>query len=164
VEKRSTRASANDAQKIGWFEGRPTNEATVNVGLGEQFGRVGGVHAAAVEDVHAIGVFRGGFELRAQDGVHGLGLLGRGGFAGADGPDGLVGHDDLADAVAIQMDHGGELTLDDFFGATGVSLGEGFAHAHDGGDACGERALGLVATVSSVSPWYWRRSEWPTMA
>ena len=41
------------------------------------------------------------------------------------------------------MDHGGELTLDDFFGAAGVSLGEGFAHAHDGGDACGERALGL---------------------
>ena len=102
-------------------------------------------------------------QLRAQHRMHLLRLLGRGGLAGADGPDGLVGHHDLADAVAVDVDHGRQLALDDVLGRAGFALGQRLADADDGRDARASAALALSATSASVSPWYWRRSEWPTM-
>ncbi len=82
-------------------------------------------------------------QLRAQQRVHRLRLLRRRGLAGADGPDGLVGDDDLADAVAVDVDHGGQLALDDFFGLPGFALCQRFADADDGRDAVRQRGGGL---------------------
>jgi hypothetical protein len=53
--------------------------------------------------MHTRGVVVAAFKLRAQHRMHRLRLLGRRRLAGADGPDGLVGHDDFADAVAVDV-------------------------------------------------------------
>ena len=64
----------------------------------------------------------GVMQLRAQHGMHRLRLLRRRRPAGADGPDGLVGDDDLADAVAVGMDDSGQLTSDDRLGMARLAL------------------------------------------
>jgi hypothetical protein len=83
-------------------------------------------------------------ELRAQHRVHLLRLLGRGGLAGADRPDRFVRDDDLADAVAVDVDDGGQLALHHFLGLPGFALGQRLADADDRRDAVRQRRLGLL--------------------
>jgi hypothetical protein len=92
-------AARQMAMKSAAFSDGTADQAAVDVGLREQRGGVVGLDAAAVEDAHAVAVAGGRLQLRAQHRVHGLRLLGRGGAAGADGPHGLVGDDDLAGAM-----------------------------------------------------------------
>jgi hypothetical protein len=72
-----------------------------------------------------------------------LRLLSGGDFAGADGPDGLVGDDDLAPVLNLLAD-GGELVDDDLHGLAGVALLEGLTAAEDDIDAAVDGSLGLV--------------------
>src|SRR3990167_8938955 len=53
----------HDLKEVGRLERRAADEATVDVGLGQQAGRVGRVHAAAVQDVHPLGGLRGRGQL-----------------------------------------------------------------------------------------------------
>ncbi len=77
----------------------PSTSAPSMSGLGKEFGGVAGLDAAAVLDADAFG---GGMaEPGAQDFadplVGLLGLCGRRGLAGADGPDRFVGDDDVGE-------------------------------------------------------------------
>ena len=72
-----------------------------------------------------------------------LRLLGGGDLAGADGPDGLVGDDNLAPVLDLLAD-GGELADDDLHGLAGVALLEGLADAEDDVDAAVDGSLGLL--------------------
>ena len=55
-----TRRCCDDGQEIGRLQGRATNQTTVDVRLRQQLRRVGRIHAAAVQNLHAIGVLGGG--------------------------------------------------------------------------------------------------------
>lgn len=71
-----------------------------------------------------------------------LGLLGGGDLAGANGPDGLVGNDDLAPVADLLLE-GGELVGNDLEGLAGLALLEGLAAAPDDADAVLDGVLGL---------------------
>ena len=70
------------------------------------------------------------------------GHLGRSGFAGADGPDGLVGDDDGRGSFSGDAREGaGDLRLEHLFGFARFALGENFTDADDGNDAVLERGV-----------------------
>lgn len=71
-----------------------------------------------------------------------LGLLGGGDLAGADGPDGLVGDDDLAPVGDLGL-QGGELGGDDVEGLAGLALLQALAAAPYDADAVLGGVLGL---------------------
>ena len=89
----------NDLDELFGNQGGTADQAAVDIGLGQQLVSVLLVHAAAVQDGDCPGVL-GAVEL-ADDGADALTdflcLLRRGGLASADGPDGFVGNDNLAD-------------------------------------------------------------------
>src|ERR1700741_2849091 len=64
---RLPRGGRDDLQKVGWLQGRPPEQAAVDVGLRQQRGRVRRIHAAAVEDVHPLRVGTCGLQLRTQE-------------------------------------------------------------------------------------------------
>ena len=112
--------------------------------MGEQFGRVGRLHRAAVENPDFLRD-RIGEVLREQAAdkrVHFLRLLGRGDLAGADGPHGFVGDHDAGGLVFIDaFETGFELSLDDRKRGTGFAFGESFTDAEDGAELvfkCGQ--------------------------
>lgn len=72
-----------------------------------------------------------------------LRLLGGGDLAGANGPDGLVGDDDLAPVLDLLAD-GSELVDDNLHGLASVALLEGLTAAQDDVDAAVKGSLGLV--------------------
>ena len=72
-----------------------------------------------------------------------LRLLGGGDLAGANGPDRLVGNDDLAPVLDLLAD-GSELVDDDLHGLASVALLKSLANAEDDVDAAVESSLGLV--------------------
>lgn len=71
-----------------------------------------------------------------------LGLLSAGDLAGADGPDRLVGNDDLAPVLDLLGD-GAELVGDDVDGLVGLSLLEGLTNAENNTESVVEGGLGL---------------------
>src|SRR4030095_932452 len=86
------RALDDHGELVG-VEAGPTDQGAVDVGLGGQLLGVARLDAAAVLDAGLVG---GGLadqlgHGRADDGDRLLGVVGGGGPAGADGPDGLVG-------------------------------------------------------------------------
>jgi len=70
-------------------------------------------------------------------------LLGGGNLAGADGPDGLVGDDDLAPVLDL-LGNGGKLADDNLHGLAGIALLEGLTAAQNDVDAAVNGSLGLV--------------------
>ena len=71
--------------------------------------------------------------------MDGLGLLGRGGLAGADGPDGLIGNDGALHFIGGQADETFfHLLSDDGFGRAGFAVSQSFADADDRLEADGE--------------------------
>jgi hypothetical protein len=72
-----------------------------------------------------------------------LRLLGGGDLAGADGPDGLVGDDDLAPVLDLLGD-GGQLGNDYLHGLVGLALLEGLTAAENHADAAVDGSLGLA--------------------
>ena len=100
----------------------------------------------------------------ADGGANLLGLLGGGGLAGADGPDGLVGDDAALHVLRLHAGQGGlDLVVDVLDGELLLALLKALAHADYRDDAGGDEVADLTLTSESVSPWYWRRSLWPTM-
>lgn len=133
----------DDVNKGGLQRGT-ANEETVNVLLLGELVAVLLAHTATVDDS---GVVRSGLadllgEVLADGGVNLLGLLSAGDLAGADGPDGLVGNDDLAPVLDLLGD-GAELVGDDFDGLVGLSLLEGLTNAENNTEAVVEGGLGL---------------------
>ena len=94
---RASAGGGDDGGEVGGLEAGAADEAAVNVGAGEQVGGVVGLHGAAVLDADGVG---GGLtgtlgDGLADDAADAVGLVGGADFAGADGPDGLVGEDDV---------------------------------------------------------------------
>ena len=81
--------------------------------------------------------------------AHGfLGDLRRGRLAGADGPDGLVGHGHPAGVLGLQQHQPlSQLPGEHLFGLPRFALGLGLAHAHDGQQAVVERGVDLLLHV-----------------
>ena len=85
-----------DGDEVLGLEGSTTNQATINILLGENLLGVAGLAATTVENGGALCSLT---ELLGQDaadvGVNLLGLLGGSGLAGTDSPYGFVGEHDL---------------------------------------------------------------------
>lgn len=126
------------------LKGSTTNEETVNVGLLAQLATVLLIDAATVQNAGLVGnlVADVGLEPLADGLVDLLGLLGCGDLAGADGPDGLVGNNDLApvgDLGAQSL----ELAADDLDGLASLALLQALAAAPDDAQAVLGGVLGL---------------------
>src|ERR1035441_7527105 len=84
------------AEGLG-IERRSTDQRAVDAFGGHQRVGVVGLYGAAVEDAELAGelLAEGLRNFAADDGVGVGGDFGRRGFSGADGPDGLVGNDEM---------------------------------------------------------------------
>src|SRR5262245_29787579 len=125
-------APGNDTEKIVGCQTGAADEAAIDVGGGHEFGGVGGLDAAPVQDANGLGGggTEGGGELAADVGVGFGGLLGGRVAAGADGPDGFVGDDETGELIGLEAGEAGvDLLGEDVVGLVGVALGEGFADA-----------------------------------
>ena len=125
----------DDLHKLLGHEGRAADEASVDVGLGQQLGGVLLVHGPAVLDRDAPGHPGAvqGADGGADVGADLTGLLGGGGLAGADGPDGLIGDDAAAQLVGGHAVQGAlHLEGDPLAGDSGLPLLQALAHADDG--------------------------------
>ena len=81
------------------FQRCAADEAAVHIRLGKKLGRVGGFHRAAVLDGESFGglpAIEGG-DGGADHSVPLTRLGSGGGFSGADGPDGLIGDNDVGE-------------------------------------------------------------------
>ena len=97
---RAQPAARQMAMKSAAFSEAPPIRPPSMSGCGEELRRVVGLDAAAVEDAASRRrAACAALQLRAQQRMHRLRLLGRGGLAGADGPDRLVGDDAAGDAM-----------------------------------------------------------------
>ena len=140
------------------FEGSAADQTAVDVELCKQTGSVFGVHGAAVLDRDGAG--RSGTEEGA-DGVTDeradfAGLRDRCRFAGADGPDGFVGDDDLADLIRLDVLERSAVTPDSRSARDSPTQTIGRRPTSSAFSS-------FLLTVSSVSLKYWRRSLWPMM-
>jgi hypothetical protein len=128
----------------GGLQAGTANEETVNVLL---LGELVAVLLADTATVDDSGVVRSGLadllgEVLTDGGVDLLSLLSAGDLAGANGPDGLVGNDNLAPVLDLLGDSA-ELVGDDLDGLVGLSLLEGLANAENNAEAVVEGGLGL---------------------
>ena len=102
-------AAATIPRNLFGFAESAADERAIDIGLAEEFLGVGGFDRAAVLDLDFIGevlaetLGEGG----AGEGVNFLGLLRRGGEAGADGPDGFVVDDELVEVGFGNAGEGG---------------------------------------------------------
>ena len=121
--------------KVAGDEAGATDESAIDVGLGHEFGGVGGFDATTVLDADFLGGWGvGDFgEDFADEGVGALGLFRGSGATGADGPNGFVGEDRLGEGLGIEIgETSAELFFEDFLDETGVAFREGFADTDDG--------------------------------
>jgi hypothetical protein len=136
--------SVDNVNESGLQAGAADKE-TVNVGLLSEVLAVLLADGAAVDNTGGLG------DLLAKLLAHPLTdtlvnllrLLGGGDLAGADGPDGLVGDDDLAPVLDLLAD-GSKLTDDDLHGLASVALLESLTAAEDDVDAAVNGGFGLV--------------------
>ena len=121
------------------------NKETVNVLLLGEVLAVLSVDAAAVQDPGLVGdlVTNVGHEPLADGSVNLLGLLDGGDLAGADGPDGLVGDDDVLPVANLGGDSS-KLALDHLDSLARLALLERLAAAPDDADATLGSNLSLV--------------------
>lgn len=126
------------------LEGSTTDEETVNVLLLAELATVLLVDTAAVQDAGLVGnlVADVGLEPVTDGLVNLLSLLGGGNLAGTNGPDGLVGDDNLGPVRDLGLE-GGELFGDDGDGVAGLTLLEALTAAPDDAEAVGGGILGL---------------------
>jgi hypothetical protein len=126
-----------------------TNKETIDISLLSEVLAVLLADGAAVDNTGGLGDLLAELlvEPLADALVNLLRLLGGSDLAGADGPDGLVGDDDLAPVLHLLAD-GRELVDDDFHGLVGLALLESLANAEDDVDASVESGLGLVGDES----------------
>ncbi len=135
----------NLGEAVG-VEAGSSDEGSVDVFEVAEAGGVVGFDGASVEDAYGgsqLGCERRG-DLGADDAVSVGGDLRRGGAAGADGPDGLVGEDDrIGQSVLDAFEGDGCLELEDFGGEVGLALFEMFSDADDGDESMSEGCFEL---------------------
>lgn len=126
------------------LERSTADEETVNVGLLAELAAVLLVDAATVQDASLVGnlVADVGLEPLSDGLVDLLSLLSGGNLAGANGPDGLIGDDNLGPVGNLGLE-GGELLADHVDGLAGLTLLQGLAAAPDDADAVLSGVLGL---------------------
>lgn len=126
------------------LEGSTTDEETVNVLLLAELAAVLLIDTAAVQDAGLVGnlVADVGLEPVTDCLVNLLSLLGGGNLAGANGPDGLVGNDNLGPVGDLGLE-GGELLGDNSDGVARLTLLEALTAAPDDAEAVGGGILGL---------------------
>lgn len=111
-----------DGDKLG-LEGSTTDQETINILLLSKGSRVATVDGATVHD--AGGLSNLGVDVLLQPAANGLvdflGLVGGGNLAGTDGPDGLVGNDNVGPVLDL-LGNGSELTEDNLGGLVGLTL------------------------------------------
>jgi hypothetical protein len=128
-----------DSDEVLSDEGGTADEATIDFRLGEEVAGVTGLEASSVLNANAGGAF-GTVEATEKGAnllVGVLSVLGGGGFAGADGPNGLVGDGEAFDPVAGDIGEAGlELASADDVLMAGDTFIERLADAEDGFEAC----------------------------
>lgn len=119
---RKSSTCINNVNKLG-LQRSTSDKESINVGLLGEFLAVLGVDGSTVENAGFVCCLGGDLFLEplAEVGVDFLGLFGGCDFAGSDGPDGLVGDDDLG-PVFHDLCDGAELGGDDFEGLVGFAL------------------------------------------
>lgn len=126
-------AGLADGSKLR-LERSATDQEAIDVGLLSELLGVAAVDGATVDDTDSLsfrGAEGGGCPL-ADEGVDVLGLLGSGGLAGPDSPDGLVGNDSAAGPLlGDELGDGLELSTDDLLHLAGLTLLEGLTDAED---------------------------------
>ena len=136
--------------EVGSLERSAAHKGAVNVGLGDELGNVAGLGRATIENADAVS------ELLAEHLLEGLtdsaadllSVLGGSGLAGADGPDGLVGDNDLLGAGDLKTSKASLDLVHDVLdiGASLADL-EGLAAAEDGNKTGGNEGLGLLVLI-----------------
>lgn len=130
----------------GGLQAGTTNQEAVNVGLLAQLLAVLLANTATVQDARLIRslVVDALLEPLADGSVDLLCLLSRGDLASADGPDGLVGNDDLGPVAGANFGlEGVQLLGDDSDSRAGLALLERLTTAPDDADAVVDRVFGL---------------------
>ena len=136
--------------EVGSLERSAAHEGAVNVGLGDELGNVAGLSGATVQDTDAVG------ELLTEHLLEGLtdsaadllSVLGGSGLAGADGPDGLVGDNDLLGASDLEtLETSLNLVHDVLDIGAGLADLKGLAAAEDGNKTGGNEGLGLLVLI-----------------
>ena len=107
----------------------------------EEFGHIRGVYAAAIEDGRHIGTHRP--EHLVQVGMHCADLVWRGRQARSDGPNGLIGHPNLA--LRQRRKRMSDLMLHPFESTTGFPFLPRFADTHDRNQARFEGTHGFFS-------------------
>src|SRR3989338_3583885 len=134
------------AQELVGLEALAAHKRAVDVRLGHKLVYVIGLHGTAVKHAHGFGVGLAvnALHLFAHENMGVLRLVGCGGLAGADGPDGLVGYYDLrglgggdAGESAVKLGFKNAVSL------LALALLEGFADAEYGHDIGLYRGLHL---------------------
>jgi len=144
----------------GILEGGTSDEETINVWLLDELISVLVSHGTTVEDTGLVGGLLGDVGLKpGSDALVGLlGLVWGGSNSGTDGPDWLVGDDDLAPVVNLLTD-GSELSSVDLVGLSALSLIELLSDAsHDlevvvegNLDLGGDGVVALTEDVTSLT-------------
>ena len=159
-------AGLDDAQEVGGLQAGPADEGAVDVGAGEQLGRVVGLDAPAILDDdparRRLAELRG--ELAADEGVDRLGLLGA-------SPSGRCRSPRPAHTPGRRRPSGRASGC-----RPATARAGGRRRPRSWSDSRSTRvsptqtigisrslraAWSLALTCSSVSPWPWRRSLWP---
>jgi large subunit ribosomal protein L43 len=126
-----------------WLEGGAANEETIDVGLLAELATVLLVHAATIQDAGLIrDLGTDALKPAADSLVNLLSLLSGSNLASANGPDGLVGNDDLAPVGDLGLE-GLELSADNLDGLAGLALLQALAAAPDNTEAILGCVLGL---------------------
>jgi hypothetical protein len=137
-------ASRDDGRE-GVLKGSTANKEAVNIRLTDELSSVLVSHTSSVKDSDFIGCLLGYVFLYplAHEIVGLLGLLRAGGLAGADGPHGLVGNNNLAPFWNLFTD-GRKLTGIDLVGFTWFTLIKFLTDASHNGEASIDGKLGLL--------------------
>ena len=127
-------------------EAGAADEAAVNLGLAHELACVLVVHAAAVEDADIIGCVAEDLTDGATDGGDGaVGILRCGGHAGADGPDRLIGDNNVLQVFGGHAKQSGNgLAANDLFGDARFARLKGLTNPDDGLESGGEGSALLM--------------------
>lgn len=128
------------------LQARTTNEESQDARLARELLAVLTRDATTINDAQLLCLTLGQLLLRplVDGSMNLLCLLRRGNLARSNGPDGLVGHDDLGPVLGDLLAHSLELADDDVHRLVGLALLEGFAHAEDDAERVGKGSSRLV--------------------
>lgn len=132
----------------GRLQAGTANQKTVHIGLLGEVAAVLLADGATVDDADVLRGLSGDVvaEPLADSGVDLLGLLGGSDLAGADGPDGLIGNDDLLPLLLGKvLGDSSKLPSNDVDGFASLTLLQGLTNAKDDVQATINGSLGLAS-------------------